>query len=429
MKRVSAALATVAFFAVVAHSCSRVFMVPSIGPQATAVQYLVPPAAPLVPGVVMMDGRAPPIAVPTGRGDRRTKKGKRFAGSFGKSRPRNAELRKRKREALERAEAEPGRPEEPTVASEQMQVAEFAILGGLTGLFLTLARFLVPFARSAVRAPTETLDQFDPSEFGRLHQQTRRAPAPVMTNGGRGSKIGVRRQRRRPPSKRWTELDESYDKNIRLGIEEGLALSMEKATAKFDETMEFHAKLGLDPKYNDQQLRTTVSLPKGTGKEVRIGVLCEEGDALAAIDAGAVKAGMDDFLEDIGKGDIDIDVLLAVPAAMPKLARYGKVLGPKGLMPSPKAGTVTSDVVQSVKEFLAGKVEIRTDKSGCVHVPFGKRSFAKDALNENLMAVLMAVEKNRPSGSKGKYWQSVSLSSTMGPAVKIDLDVVKKATA
>jgi large subunit ribosomal protein L1 len=138
---------------------------------------------------------------------------------------------------------------------------------------------------------------------------------------------------------------------------------------------------------------------------------------------------MDDFLEDIGKGDIDIDVLLAVPAAMPKLARYGKVLGPKGLMPSPKAGTVTSDVVQSVKEFLAGKVEIRTDKSGCVHVPFGKRSFAKDALNENLMAVLMAVEKNKPSGAKGKYWQSVSLSSTMGPAVKIDLDVVKKATA
>jgi len=147
------------------------------------------------------------------------------------------------------------------------------------------------------------------------------------------------------------------------------------------------------------------------------------------IDAGAVKAGMDDFLEEIGTGAIDVDVLLAVPAAMPKLARFGKILGPKGLMPSPKAGTVTSEVAESVKEFMAGKVEIRTDKQGNVHVPFGKSSFDKADLSENLMAVLNAVEKNKPSGAKGKYWQAVSLCSTMGPAVKIDLGAIKTATA
>merc|ERR1719247_3071704 len=208
-----------------------------------------------------------------------------------------------------------------------------------------------------------------------------------------------------------------------------VALAKEKATCEFDETMEFHAKLGLDPKYNDQQIRTTVSLPKGTGKKVSIGVLCDDADVQGALDAGATKAGMEDLLADIAEGKVDFDVLLAVPAAMPKLAKFGKILGPKGLMPSPKAGTVTANVAESVQEFMAGKVEIRTDKQGNIHVPIGKASFNNADLDENLGAVIKAVEKNRPSGSKGKYWVSGTVCSTMGPAVKLDLNAIKAAIA
>jgi large subunit ribosomal protein L1 len=171
-----------------------------------------------------------------------------------------------------------------------------------------------------------------------------------------------------------------------------------------------------------------VSLPKGTGKSVKIAVLCEDGDAKEALDAGAAKAGMTELIEDISAGNVDFDVLLAVPAAMPKLAKLGKVLGPKGLMPSPKAGTVTSNVVESVKDFLAGKVEIRTDKQGNIHVPIGKASFDKSSLDENLLAVVRAVEKNRPSGAKGKYWMSGAVCSTMGPAVKLDVLAIKAAS-
>merc|ERR1719194_241117 len=230
-------------------------------------------------------------------------------------------------------------------------------------------------------------------------------------------------------SRRKTALDESIDVDERHELSAGVALAKEKATAKFDETMEFHAKLGLDPKYNDQQLRTTVSLPKGTGKQVSIGVLCEGADAQAALDAGAAKAGMDDLLAEISEGNVDFDVLLAVPAAMPKLAKFGKILGPKGLMPSPKAGTVTSNVAESVGEFMAGKVEIRTDKQGNIHVPIGKASFDEAALQENLTAVIKCIETNRPSGAKGKYWITGALTSTMGPAAKLDVAAIRAAVA
>jgi large subunit ribosomal protein L1 len=341
-----------------------------------------------------MSSSQAPNVVPTGRGDRRTKKGKRNIGSFGNSRPRNSDIRKKR-------EAEP--------KSEQQKVADFAVLGGLTGLFFTLARYLDP---RAIRAPTATLD---PSEFGRLNQQKgyRRTMAPVMAVA----------------SRRKAALDATVDVDERHELSAGVALAKEKANAKFDETMEFHARLGLDPKYNDQQLRTTVSLPKGTGKAVSIGVLCEGADAQAALDAGAQKAGMEELLDEIATGKVDFDVLLAVPAAMPKLARFGKILGPKGLMPSPKAGTVTTDVAESVKDFMAGKVEIRTDKQGNIHVPIGKASFSNSDLDENLAAVVKAVEKNRPSGAKGKYWVSGTVCSTMGPAVKLDLNAIKAALA
>jgi len=202
---------------------------------------------------------------------------------------------------------------------------------------------------------------------------------------------------------------------------EAVALMKKLATAKFTETAELHGNLNLDPKYNDQQIRTTVSLPHGTGKSVRVAVLAEGPLADAAKEAGADLVGFDDLIETISGGELEFDVLLATPPAMPKLAKLGKVLGPKGLMPSPKAGTVTGDPAASVSEFKAGKLEFRTDKQGIVHVPFGKTDFDAEKLEANLMALAATIEKNRPTGCKGKLWKTAYISSTMGPAVKLDL--------
>merc|ERR1719235_1573681 len=206
---------------------------------------------------------------------------------------------------------------------------------------------------------------------------------------------------------------------------EAVALLKKCATAKFVETAELHGNLNLDPKYNDQQIRTTVSLPHGTGNTVRVAVLADGPAADAAKAAGADLVGFDELIEDISGGQLDFDVLLATPAAMPKLAKLGKVLGPKGLMPSPKAGTVSADPAQSVSEFKAGKLEFRTDKQGIVHVPFGKMDFDEAKLEENLMALPGTIEKNRPTGCKGKLWNTATLSSTMGPPIKLDLAALK----
>jgi len=191
------------------------------------------------------------------------------------------------------------------------------------------------------------------------------------------------------------------------------------------ETAELHGNLNLDPKYNDQQIRTTVSLPHGTGNSVRVAVLAEGAAADAAKAAGADLVGFDDLIEVISGGELDFDVLLATPPAMPKLAKLGKVLGPKGLMPSPKAGTVAADPGPAVGEFKAGKLEFRTDKQGIVHIPFGKCDFDEDKLTDNLMAVAETIEKNRPTGCKGKLWKTAAVSSTMGPGIKIDLSSLK----
>lgn len=207
--------------------------------------------------------------------------------------------------------------------------------------------------------------------------------------------------------------------------DEAVALMKKLSTAKFVETAELHGNLNLDPKYNDQQIRTTVSLPHGTGKSVRVAVLAEGPAADAAKEAGADLVGFEDLIEDISKGQLDFEVLLATPPAMPKLAKLGKVLGPKGLMPSPKAGTVTTNPAESVTEFKAGKLEFRTDKQGIVHVPFGKTDFDESSLTENLLALSATIEKNRPSGCKGKLWKTAYISSTMGPSVKIDLLALK----
>ncbi|KAL3925426.1 MAG: hypothetical protein SGPRY_003649 [Prymnesium sp.] len=181
-------------------------------------------------------------------------------------------------------------------------------------------------------------------------------------------------------SRRKVEVDKLVDEMKMYEPAEAVALLKKAATAKFSETAELHGNLNLDPKYNDQQIRTTVSLPHGTGKSVRVAVLADGPMAAAAEEAGADLVGMDDLIETISSGVCDFDVLLATPPAMPKLAKLGKVLGPKGLMPSPKAGTVSANPAEAVAEFKAGKLEFRTDKQGIVHIPFGKTDFEEDKL-------------------------------------------------
>ena len=206
---------------------------------------------------------------------------------------------------------------------------------------------------------------------------------------------------------------------------EGLIIIKENANAKFDETIEAHIRLGIDPKYTDQQLRTTVALPNGTGQSIKIAVITSGENVAKAKSAGADLFGEEDLVESINKGNMEFDLLIATPDMMPKVAKLGRVLGPRGLMPNPKAGTVTNDISNAIKEFKAGKLEFRADKAGIVHVRFGKASFTKDALFENLKTLQESIDKNKPSGAKGKYWKSFYITSTMGPSVQVDINALQ----
>ena len=202
---------------------------------------------------------------------------------------------------------------------------------------------------------------------------------------------------------------------------EALALVCQTAKAKFDETIEIHIRLGVDSRHADQQVRGAVVLPNGTGKTVRVLAICKDDKVEAAKEAGADYAGSTEFIEKIQKENwFEFDVIIATPDMMGQLGRLGKVLGPKGLMPNPKAGTVTPDVAKAVKEAKAGKIEYRLDKNNIIHCPIGKASFGAEKLQENFDTLVGAVIKAKPAAAKGQYIKSCVLASTMGPGVKVN---------
>jgi large subunit ribosomal protein L1 len=222
-------------------------------------------------------------------------------------------------------------------------------------------------------------------------------------------------------SKKAKTLAAAVDKNKLHGVDEAIALIKSNATSKFDETVEVAMNLGVDPRHADQMVRGVVTLPKGTGKTVRVGVFARGAKADEAKEAGADIVGAEDLLEICQSGKIEFERCIATPDMMGLVGRLGKVLGPKGLMPNPKLGTVTMDVAEAVKAAKGGQVEYRVEKAGIIHSGIGKASFAAEDLRANFDALVDAVMKAKPSGAKGKYVKKVAISSTMGPGVKIDV--------
>lgn len=221
--------------------------------------------------------------------------------------------------------------------------------------------------------------------------------------------------------KRYLDATRRYDRERLHPAAEALELVKTLSQANFDETVELVVRLGVDPRRADEMLRGTVALPAGTGKEVRIAVFAQGDAAAAARDAGADFVGAEDLATEVEGGMMDFDVAIASPDMMPVVGRLGRVLGPRGLMPNPKTGTVTDDVAKAVEDFKGGRVEYRTDKQANVHVPIGKVSFESADLERNLRAVMEELARVRPAAAKGRYVKKMALSSTMGPGVRVDV--------
>src|SRR5215831_14559188 len=224
--------------------------------------------------------------------------------------------------------------------------------------------------------------------------------------------------------KRTTKARDGLDPSKQYSIDEAVKLIKARASAKFDETVEVAMNLGVDPRHADQMVRGVVSLPNGTGRSARVAVFAKGAKAEEAKRAGADIVGAEDLAEKVNKGEIDFERCIATPDMMGIVGRLGKVLGPRGLMPNPKVGTVTMDVTQAVKDAKGGAVEFRVEKAGIVHAGVGKASFEEKAITENVRALIDSVVKAKPAGAKGTYVKKISLTSTMGPGVKIALDSV-----
>ena len=221
--------------------------------------------------------------------------------------------------------------------------------------------------------------------------------------------------------KNYVERVKLIDKNVLYSTDEAMDLAIKTAKAKFDETIELHVRLGVDPRHADQQVRGAVVLPHGTGKSVRVLVFAKGEKAKEAEAAGAEFVGAEELADKIQKENwFDFDIVVATPDMMGVVGRLGRVLGPKGLMPNPKSGTVTFDVTKAIEEIKAGKVEYRVDKTAIVHVPVGKKSFGAEKLKENFQTLMEALIKAKPAAAKGQYIKSVSVSSTMGPGIKLN---------
>src|SRR5438445_3597518 len=227
-------------------------------------------------------------------------------------------------------------------------------------------------------------------------------------------------------SKRQKALS-AVDRERFYGVDQALQIVKQNATAKFDETVEVALNLGVDPRHADQMVRGVVNLPRGSGKTVRVAVFAKGAKADEAKAAGADVVGAEDLMETIQGGQIDFDRVIATPDMMGVVGRLGKVLGPKGLMPNPKLGTVTMDVAKAVNDAKSGQVEFRVEKAGIVHAGIGKTSFSQDDLKENFSAFMNAIIRAKPSGAKGKFVKKLSLSSTMGPGLKVDLEEIAGA--
>lgn len=221
-------------------------------------------------------------------------------------------------------------------------------------------------------------------------------------------------------AKRMQKVNEGIDRNKHYPLGEAVSLIKDRAVAKFDETIEVSMNLGVDPRHADQMVRGVVNLPNGTGRSVRVAVFARGDKADEAREAGADVVGAEELVEKVQGGDIDFDRCIATPDMMPLVGRLGKVLGPRGMMPNPKVGTVTADVASAVKASKGGAVEFRVEKAGIVHAGVGKASFGSDQIEENIRAFADAVIKAKPAGAKGNYVKRVAISSTMGPGVKID---------
>ncbi|WP_173366602.1 MULTISPECIES: 50S ribosomal protein L1 [unclassified Fibrobacter] len=224
--------------------------------------------------------------------------------------------------------------------------------------------------------------------------------------------------------KKYKKVAETYDRNKAYGLAEAIEI-LKKSEVKFDQTVEVHFNLGVDPKHSDQVVRGTVVLPHGTGRTVRVLVFCKDNNIEIAKNAGADYAGGADLVQKIQEGWLDFDSVVATPDMMPVISKVARVLGPRGMMPSPKAGTVTVNVAQTVKELKAGKIQYRVDKGANVHAPVGKLSFTVDQLVENTKSVIDSVVKNKPQSSKGTYIKSLTLTATMAPGIKLDMALTR----